>query len=85
VLEGDVLARHHHALDEQAYQPLPALEVERVACSGARRAPIPGQGEQGFRSKVSSRSGDAEQAFRACRAPIPGMPSRHSGEAEHPR
>jgi len=30
VLDGDVLARHHDALDEQAYQPLPALEVERV-------------------------------------------------------
>ncbi|QRO00044.1 hypothetical protein JRI60_13950 [Archangium violaceum] len=30
MLDGDVLARHHHALDEQAYQPLPALEVERI-------------------------------------------------------
>ncbi|WP_211194810.1 hypothetical protein, partial [Pyxidicoccus fallax] len=26
VLDGNVLARHHDALDEQAYQPLPALE-----------------------------------------------------------
>ncbi|QAT85445.1 hypothetical protein EJ065_3885 [Corallococcus coralloides] len=61
----------------------PALPTS--ACSGASRAPIPGQAEQGFRSKVSSCSGDAEQAFRACRAPIPVKPSRHSGEAEHPR
>jgi hypothetical protein len=30
VLDGDVLARHHDALDEQAHQPLPAFEVERV-------------------------------------------------------
>lgn len=30
MLDGDVLARHHDALDEQAYQPLPALEVEHV-------------------------------------------------------
>ncbi|QRN96654.1 hypothetical protein JRI60_48010 [Archangium violaceum] len=30
VLDGDVLTRHHDALDEQAHQPLPALEVERV-------------------------------------------------------
>ncbi|QDE85694.1 MULTISPECIES: hypothetical protein [Myxococcus] len=30
MLDGDALTRHHDALDEQAYQPLPALEVERV-------------------------------------------------------
>jgi len=35
------------------------------ACTGRSRAPIPGQGEHPFRSKVSTDSGDAERAFRA--------------------
>jgi hypothetical protein len=47
-----------------APEPVAAAE-QRFACTGRSRAPIPGQGEHRFRSKVSTHSGDAERAFRA--------------------
>ena len=57
---------------QKAHQDLVSLAQEILkkfpppsACTGRSRAPIPGQGEHPFRSKVSTDSGDAERAFRA--------------------